>query len=51
LDLAQSFAAAQLVAVIMASSLILSEQNSITRWIGIGLIATGILVVALSWSK
>jgi undecaprenyl phosphate-alpha-L-ara4N flippase subunit ArnE len=45
LNVAQSFAAAQYVAVIIASAYLLSEQISLVRWAGIALIATGIIVV------
>jgi undecaprenyl phosphate-alpha-L-ara4N flippase subunit ArnE len=45
LNVAQSFAAAQYVAVIIASALLLSEEISLARWIGIALIAIGIVVV------
>ena len=48
LNVAQSFAAAQFIAVILASALVLSEDISLSRWIGILLIATGIIVVGLS---
>jgi len=45
LNVAQAFAATQFIAVILASSLILSEPIPFTRWIGIGLIACGFVVV------
>ena len=48
LNVAQSLAAAQFIAVILASSLVLSEGIPLRRWAGILLIATGILVVGLS---
>ncbi|MEM7221346.1 MAG: hypothetical protein AAF495_00095 [Pseudomonadota bacterium] len=48
LNVAQSFAAAQFIAVILASAWVLSEGISLSRWIGILLIATGILVVGLT---
>ena len=48
LNVAQSFAAAQFVAVILASYIILAESISPGRWFGIGLIAFGIAVVALT---
>jgi drug/metabolite transporter (DMT)-like permease len=48
LNVATSFAAAQFVAVILASALILLEPISLGRTIGILLIVTGIVVVA--WS-
>ena len=48
LNVAQSFAAAQFIAVILASTLVLSEGIPLSRWAGILLIATGILVVGFS---
>lgn len=48
LNVAQSFAAAQFIAVIIASSVVLSEAIPLTRWMGILLIASGIVVVALT---
>lgn len=48
LNVAQSFTAAQYVAVILASALVLSEPISAARWIGIALIACGIAIVG--WS-
>ena len=45
LNVAQSFAAAQFIAVILASAFLLSEGISLSRWIGILLIAMGIFVV------
>jgi undecaprenyl phosphate-alpha-L-ara4N flippase subunit ArnE len=51
LNVAQSFAAAQFIAVILASALILSESISITRWFGITLIFAGIVVVGLGRSS
>ncbi len=48
LNVAQSIAAAQFIAVILASYLLLAESMSLGRWIGILLIATGILVVGFS---
>jgi drug/metabolite transporter (DMT)-like permease len=45
LNVAQSFASVQFVAVILASSLLLAEPISSGRWIGIALIATGIALV------
>jgi drug/metabolite transporter (DMT)-like permease len=50
LNVAQSFSAAQFVAVIVASSVVLSEPIGLLRWGGIMLIAAGILVVAWSAS-
>jgi len=46
LNVAQSYAAAQFVAVILASRLVLGEPIASERWIGITLIAGGIIVVA-----
>ena len=48
LNVAQSFAAAQFVAVIFASKLVLGESIELTRWIGISMITVGIIVVASS---
>jgi len=47
LNLAQSYAAFQFVAVIIASRLVLGEPIEWMRWIGISLIAAGIMVVAV----
>lgn len=49
LNVAQSFAAAQFVAVILASWLVLSEPIDAVRWMGIVLIAAGIAVVG--WNR
>lgn len=49
LNIAQSYAAAQFVAVIIASTIVLGEPILFTRWLGIVLIAAGILVVAASY--
>jgi drug/metabolite transporter (DMT)-like permease len=46
LNVAQSFAAAQFVAVIFASAVFLSEPIPAQRWLGILLIFIGILVVS-----
>jgi drug/metabolite transporter (DMT)-like permease len=48
LNLAQSFAAAQFIAVILASDLFLSERIPLGRWIGIAMIAAGIVVVGFT---
>jgi drug/metabolite transporter (DMT)-like permease len=48
LNVAQSFTAAQYVAVILASALVLGEPISAMRWVGIFLIAGGIAIVG--WS-
>jgi drug/metabolite transporter (DMT)-like permease len=48
LNMAQSFAALQFVAVIIASAWFLGEPISLSRWVGIVLIAVGILTVAMS---
>ena len=48
LNVAQSFAAAQFISVILASSFLLSEWIPLPRWIGIGLIALGIILVGIS---
>jgi drug/metabolite transporter (DMT)-like permease len=49
LNVAQSFTAAQFIAVILASALVLSEPISAARWAGIALIACGIAIVG--WSQ
>jgi len=49
LNVAQSFTAAQFVAVILASALVLSEPIGPGQWLGISLIALGIVVVGWSW--
>jgi multidrug transporter EmrE-like cation transporter len=46
LNVAQSFAAAQFVAVIVGSRLVLGEAIPVTRWTGISMIAAGITIVA-----
>jgi drug/metabolite transporter (DMT)-like permease len=48
LNLAQSIFAAQFVLVILAANLVLNEPIGLYRWIGIALIAFGMLVVAVS---
>jgi undecaprenyl phosphate-alpha-L-ara4N flippase subunit ArnE len=48
LNVAQSLAAAQFIAVIIASKLVLGEPIDFGRWIGISMIAAGIIVVASS---
>ena len=45
LNVAQSFTAAQFIAIIAASALVLSEPIGGVRWIGIALIAAGIALV------
>lgn len=49
LNVAQSFAAAQFIAVVLASSFVLSEPIGAAQWIGITLITVGIAVVG--WSR
>ncbi len=49
LNVAQSFAAAQFIAVILASTWLLSEPIGFSQWLGISLIASGIAVVG--WSQ
>ncbi len=49
LNVAQSFTAAQFVAIILASALVLAEPISAARWAGIALIACGIAIVG--WSQ
>lgn len=48
LNVANSLAAAQFVSVIITSAVVLSEPIPAPRWIGIGLIVAGILVVGLT---
>lgn len=48
LNVAQSFAAFQFVAVIFAAAAILAEPIPVLRWVGIGLIAVGILIVGFT---
>jgi len=48
LNVAQVFAAAQFVGVIMAAGLMLGEPISPARWLGIGCICFGILLVGLT---
>jgi drug/metabolite transporter (DMT)-like permease len=49
LNVAQSFTAAQFIAIILASALVLSEPIGAMRWLGIALIACGIAIVG--WSQ
>jgi len=49
LNVAQSFTAAQFVAVILASSFVLSEPIGGVQWVGITCIALGIAIVG--WSQ
>jgi drug/metabolite transporter (DMT)-like permease len=46
LNVAQSYAATQFIAVIFASRVMLGEPIALARWVGISLIAVGIMVVA-----
>lgn len=48
LNVAQSFAAAQFISVILASAVVLSEPIPATRWVGIVLIVSGILLVGFT---
>jgi drug/metabolite transporter (DMT)-like permease len=50
LNVAQSFTAAQFIATILASALVLAEPVTGMRWVGIALIASGILVVGWTHS-
>jgi drug/metabolite transporter (DMT)-like permease len=45
LNVAQSFTAAQFIAVVLSSAIVLSEPIGTTRWIGIAMIAAGIILV------
>lgn len=49
LSVAQSFSAAQFIAVIVASRIILAEPIAGVQWFGMGLIALGIVVVG--WQR
>jgi len=49
LNVAQSFTAAQFIAIILASALVLAEPINGVRWIGIALITCGIAIVG--WSQ
>ena len=49
LNVAQAFAAAQFVAVILASAFVLSEPIGTAQWVGIFLIAAGIAIVG--WTQ
>jgi drug/metabolite transporter (DMT)-like permease len=49
LNVAQSFTAAQFIAVVLASTVILSEPISTPRWAGIALIAAGIALVGWTY--
>ncbi len=48
LNVAQVFAAAQFVGVILAASMVLSEPISPVRWLGIVFICFGIILVGLT---
>jgi len=48
LNLAQSIFALQFVLVIIAANVILNEPIGLQRWLGIGLIASGLFVISLS---
>lgn len=50
LNVAQSFAALQFVAVVIASWLILGEPIGGLRWAGIGLIGAGVVLVGITVS-
>lgn len=47
LNVAQSLLALQFVGVILASALVLAEPINAIRWVGMALIATGIVVVGV----
>ena len=49
LNVAQSFTAAQFIAIVLAAALVLSEPIGGVRWIGIVLIAAGIAIVG--WTQ
>ena len=48
LNVAQSIASIQFVAVILASAIILSESIPVVRWLGIALITAGVRLVSLT---
>ena len=48
LNVAQAFAAAQFIAIIVAAHFVLGEAVGLVRWLGIGLIASGIFLVGYS---
>jgi drug/metabolite transporter (DMT)-like permease len=48
LNIAQAFTSSQYVGVVLAASFILREPISPTRWIGLGCICFGILLVSAS---
>jgi multidrug transporter EmrE-like cation transporter len=48
LNIAQAFAAVQFVGVILASWFVLGEAISPLRWLGVGLITFGVMLVAAS---
>ncbi len=48
LNLAQSIFALQFVLVIIAANVILNEPIGLQRWVGIGLIASGLFVISLT---
>ena len=48
LNVAQAFTAAQFIGVVLAASIVLGEPVSPARWVGIGCIAIGILLVGLT---
>ena len=48
LNLAQVFAASQFVGVVLAAGLVLGEPISPARWVGIGFVSFGILLVGLT---
>jgi len=49
LNVAQSFAAAQFIAVVLASAIVLGESIVLAQWLGIVLITCGIAIVG--WSQ
>lgn len=48
LNVANSFAAVQFIAVVIAAAVVLGEPIGWLRWMGIGLIAVGVLLVGRS---
>jgi drug/metabolite transporter (DMT)-like permease len=48
LNIAQVFAAAQFIGVVMAAALVLGEPVSPLRWLGIGFTSLGIVLVGLT---
>ena len=48
LNLAQSIFSVQFVLVIIAANVVLGEAITLYRWVGIGCVATGLFIIAIS---